>query len=404
VTAADLHNSESCAERPTALRLCVVTSCLGGPSEIWVQRQLAGFRDFLPWVLTAETKHDSGYSLPGLRVEEVVFSADSGHGWTRWPRRLLHSVSRNFYHPTWEESRRLRATISSVGADIILCHFGPVALSILPIAASLDIPLVAHFHGYDLSSSLQDRWYRWSLVGTLRRFAAIVVVGTRQQKWMLEHGVAPEQVHVIPCGVPTDEFVPLPSRPRSRIKFLAVSRLVEGKGVDYTIRAFKAVVTAGQSVELIVIGDGPERPHLATLISDLQLEPFVTLRGALPNSEVRRQMQDADVFVQHSIEAHDGWWEGFGVSLAEASATGLPIIATRCGGILDQVLHEETGLLVQQRDTAAMADAMLTLAGDEEMRRRLGANGRQRMQREYETRLQVRKLESVLFAATRLSH
>src|SRR5438876_278416 len=105
VTTSGRHNSESCAERLIRLRLCVVTSCLGRPSEIWVQRQLAVFRDFLPWVLTAERRHDSGYSIPGLRVEEVAFSAHSGDGWTRWPRRLLHSMSRNFYHPSWEQSR-----------------------------------------------------------------------------------------------------------------------------------------------------------------------------------------------------------------------------------------------------------------------------------------------------------
>ncbi len=137
---------------------------------MWIQRQLAVFQPFTPSVLTEEIRGDSGHLIRKLLRKKVAFSTNSGHGWRRWPRRLFRSVSRNFYHPTAEQSRHLRRTICSVGADEILCHFGPVAPSILPIVAPLGIPLVAHFMATTVRHA-QGSWYRWSLVGTLNRFA-----------------------------------------------------------------------------------------------------------------------------------------------------------------------------------------------------------------------------------------
>src|SRR5690606_39210585 len=116
--------------------------------------------------------------------------------------------------------------------------FGQIALRILPLATMGGIPLVAHFHGLDLSSLLRNRWYRWSLLRCLSSFDAIVVVGSHQRKWLVEHGADPEKVYLIPCGVPTSDFQPLPRPAGEQCRFIAVSRLVEGKGLEFSLRAF----------------------------------------------------------------------------------------------------------------------------------------------------------------------
>jgi glycosyltransferase involved in cell wall biosynthesis len=103
--------------------------------------------------------------------------------------------------------------------------------------------------------------------------------------------------------------------------------------------------------------------------------------------------------LQHSLVGQDGSIEGFGVSVAEAAASGIPVVATRCGGILDQVVHGETGLLVEPRDIEGMSLAMLRLAVDRELRARLGLAARQRAVALYDTATQVAKLEQVLLAA-----
>ena len=106
------------------------------------------------------------------------------------------------------------------------------------------------------------------------------------------------------------------------------------------------------------------------------LTDSVTLHGALPNDQVRRLMQTADVFLQHSVtDPQTGDEEGLPVAILEAMAEGLPVIATRHAGIPESVLDGVTGFLVDEGDTAAMANRLLDLDGDLMLRNSLGAAG-----------------------------
>ena len=304
--------------------------------------------------------------------------------------------------PSQALARELREELRRQRPVAILCHFGFMALRILPAAEDVGIPIVAHFHGLDLSSLLNDRWYRWSLIRALPRFGAMVVVGSHQRKWLIEHGADPKRVHLIPCGVPTEEFTPCPigsQDTRRSFRILSTSRLVPWKGVDYTLRAFAKFSTRAQNCELHVVGDGPERAALTKLASNLGISELVFFHGERSSAFVQAQMQQCDVFVQHSLDGDNGSVEGFGVSISEAAATGVPVIVTRCGGIPDQVVDRKTGFVLPQRDVRSMANAMIQLAQDSELRRRMGDAGRSHMVQYFDTRNQIAKLEDVLLAA-----
>ena len=90
-----------------------------------------------------------------------------------------------------------------------------------------------------------------------------------------------------------------------------------------------------------------------------------------------------------------------GVSVAEAAATGLPIVATRCGGIVDQVIDGKTGFLVEQRDVDGMAEYMVKLGLEPDLRTKMGQAGRERMVAEFDTQKQIAELESVLLDCCR---
>jgi glycosyltransferase involved in cell wall biosynthesis len=262
------------------------------------------------------------------------------------------------------------------------------------------VPLVAHFHGLDVSSALRNRWYRSSLLRHLHRFAAIVVVGSHQRRWMIQQGVTEKRIHLIPCGVPTAFFTPATEREASnRLRILAVSRLVPWKGIEESIRAFALARQSGIDAELEVVGDGTQRTELEALADHLGLQAHIRFSGPLGPADVRRCMSRSDVFVQHSLTHASGWCEGFGVSLAEAASMGLPVVATRSGGIPDQVIDGQTGFLVEERDVSAMADALVRLATDPELRKRLGAAGRQRMIECFDTTHQIAHLEQVMLDA-----
>jgi colanic acid/amylovoran biosynthesis glycosyltransferase len=387
--------------------VCVVTQQLGTVSEVWVERQIAGFRRVNPWILTCERADENGFVLPSVRVVQYACRADDSNLSNRWLRRARKLLARNFCILTTRQERDLAEIIRASGTEVLLCHFGPTALQLIAVARLLRIPIVAHFHGYDLSSKLRDRRYRWSLKLNLRRFAGLVVVGQHQARLLRQLGAPARRVYVIPCGVPVSEF-PCVQRTRNStpLRFISVSRLISGKGLNYTLEAFSKVLHAGADAELLVIGGGVEHNRLHKLAASLNISHRVTFAGPLSNEAVRDELQRADVFVQHSIEAADGWIEGFGVSLAEAAAAQLPVIATRCGGIVDQVVDGETGLLVEQRDAEGMAEAMLRLALDPGLRRRLGTAGRERMERCFDTTRQIHKLENVLLTTCqeRMAH
>ena len=285
------------------------------------------------------------YPTVGISTHVMNHPAQPMYGPGRWLLRLRNLPNGNFYGTLGHESKTLSALLDIEKPSVLLCHFGHFALRILPVAVSKGIPIVAHFHGLDVSSALkQDRWYRWSLTRSLPRFAAVVVVGAHQEKWMLDQGVSRTRLHLIPCGAPVSEYSAHPEQPSNAVRFVAVSRLVEWKGVDLTIRAFAEVATKLQQVELLVVGDGPERHSLQSLADSLGLENRIIFAGASSAEVVRKYYQSSHVFVQHSITHSSGWVEGFGVTIVEAAASGLPVVVTRSGGVGPQVIPNRNGI------------------------------------------------------------
>lgn len=394
------------APSPPAPRVPALVASLqwGVSSEVWIRRQLAGFKRIRPEVVCWERRGADTPSPDGVPVHQLNFEPQPMERPSRWLLRLRNAAHGNFYGSVGGELRALRGLLRETDARVVLCHFGHMALRLLPAASACGVPLVAHFHGLDVSSGLRNRWYRTSLLRHISRFAAIVVVGSHQRQWMLDHGVPPERVHLIPCGVPTAFFSPGPraAREAGPLRIAAVSRLVPWKGIAETIRAVAELRTRGIDAELHVVGDGDQRTELEALASQLQLGGRITFLGPRDPVFVRQLLNDSDVFVQHSLTSATGWCEGFGVSIAEAAAMELPVIATRSGGIPDQVLDGETGLLIAEHDISGMADALERLAQSPDLRARLGRAGRQRMIAHFDVDQQVSRLEAVMLAAAHL--
>lgn len=373
---------------------------LGAVSEVWMWRQIVGMMDLSPVVLTWDYMDPVNYPLDDVPVKELKYDRIPMHRGrlTRWPYRLRCLPDLDFYGSVGAERREIVRFIEQHRPDVILGQFGTAALRIWPIAKRLGIPMVAHFHGFDISQELKNKWYRWSLARHARSFSAIVVVGNHQKHWFMEHGVSEDKIHVIPCGVPTEEFTPPEVRESGTIHFVTVSRLVKQKGLHHTVNAFADVAKRSKDVRLSIIGDGPELDILKSLAGQRGVADKISFKGFRKPKEVKEQLASSHVFLQHSLNYNKAV-EGFGVSLSEAAAMELPIVATRCGGIEDQVIHGETGFLVDQHDEETMARHMGRLAEDKDLRERLGKAGRQRMLAHFDTTGQIDKLKNVLMNA-----
>ncbi|MDZ7841065.1 MAG: glycosyltransferase [Gammaproteobacteria bacterium] len=380
--------------------LCIVARKLGRTSEVWLWRQIAALDRVRPSVLTWEWLNREEFALPGVVVKDLA-----GKPWPeknnikkRWAARLERTWMRNYYAAAGSEKAHLHAAIAELRPDLLLCHTGPVALQMLPVAKALAIPIFAHFHGRDLSAALNEVWYRYSLRRCASEFSGIVVVNEGQKARLVHMGVPEERIHIIPCGAPMPDVTAASGRSKGDIiRFIGVSRLVEKKGITYTLKAFSEVLESVPNSELILIGSGPQKQELVDLARSLGIANEVDFRGSLPNHEVQNLLSSADIFVQHSVVAADDNDEGSPVSVAEAAAWSLPVVATSGVGGMDRlVVHEKTGFLVQQRDVKDMAEKMQCLAADPSLRNRFGRAARELLIDQFELHKQVAKLERAL--------
>lgn len=145
-----------------------------------------------------------------------------------------------------------------------------------------------------------------------------------------------------------------------------VGRLVPHKGHDYLFEAVKKVRKKYDRVKIIVVGSGPEEERLKRSVKTLGIDVlFLSERKDVPEL-----MKAMDIYVQPSF------WETFGLTIAEAMSSGLPVVATNVGGIPEVVLDGETGILVKPEDSDAIADALLRLIENPDLAQKMGEKGR----------------------------
>jgi len=231
-----------------------------------------------------------------------------------------------------------------------------------------------------------ERWFGRSVRETAPGFS----VHTRGQlEYLRGRGMRRKDVLVIPNMVDTERFKPTTERsadPSMRfadapLSFLSVGRLVPNKGYAHLLRAFATVAKERPEARLTIIGRGPQEARLRARIAEFGLGDKVLLHAAfVSNEELAQVYPHFDAYLQPSLV------EPFGIAVLEAMACGLPVIASRDGGMAYSVVDGETGRLVPKGDEAALAGAMLEMA-DERLRRRLGEGSQRRAREIYDWKL-----------------
>jgi glycosyltransferase involved in cell wall biosynthesis len=177
-----------------------------------------------------------------------------------------------------------------------------------------------------------------------------------------------------------------------------VGRFVERKAPQLTLLASARVHERYPHARLRMVGNGPLLDACRDLARGLGVVSAVTFLDAQPPSVIQEEMRHARAFVQHSIEAPSGDSEGTPVAILEAGASGLPVVATRHAGIPDVVIEDRTGLLVDEHDIAAMAEAMIRLIDDPALAARLGAAGRDHVRANFSMDRSLDRLWAIIAA------
>ena len=245
-------------------------------------------------------------------------------------------------------------------------------------ARPMHVPHVITVHGGDifaLRGGLMRAFKRYAL----HRADTVTVNSSVTRKAVLETAPRTDPIEVIPMGVSLDA-APDPAavtevRERHRRgdgPLLAfVGRVVEEKGVEDVVRAVGLLRERLPDTTAVIIGEGQHRPTLERLATELGLSDAVTFLGWVAPADVPAHLAAADALLAPSRQAPDGWIEAQGLSVLEAMSAGTPVVATRSGGVVDAVRHEETGLLVSERAPGEIADAVGRLVREDGLASRL---------------------------------
>ena len=223
----------------------------------------------------------------------------------------------------------------------------------------------------------------------LRCADGVTVVGPWFREKVAEYAdIALERIDILPFGVDVARFRPLGAgersavadsprgRPPRRVGFFKGFRQVYG--ATYLIRAIPTVVEALPDTRLDMIGDGPQRQRCVQLASELEIERLICWHPPQPHRNIANYIAGWDLTVVPSLR------ESFGVAALESQACGVPVVASRVGGLVETVLDGRTGLLVPPAAPEHLADAIITLLRDDDARRRMGEAGRRFVTRNYE--------------------
>ena len=317
-------------------------------------------------------------SLPA----EVFNPYDEMGSWARVPKvRVLVA------------ERRILDRVRAIGPDIVHQHWLKPTWGTTRLARRLP-PMVVSVWGKDLiwdepnREPILRRLYQRRILARACHVTATSEFLARRLDGMLRHGTP---LSIVPFGVDCDRFRPAAhgqDRATPVIGFL--KHYLPKYGADVLLRAAALLAGRGVQFRMEMYGTTDPAPY-RTLSERLRLTDRVTLHASVAHDEVPETLRRFDIFAMPSI--YDS--ETFGVAAVEAAACGLPVVASRVGGVPEVVRHGVTGLLVEPADPEALADALEGLLHDAGLRTRMAAAGRAQAERLYDWKTCVDRMEEV---------
>jgi colanic acid/amylovoran biosynthesis glycosyltransferase len=354
-----------------------------------IYRQITGLVDFETFIITKFRQNAEVF--PFRDIEKLP---PSRQGFIR--RGYLKYLQRKpplIYRGEYEATRKIL-----IRRDPLLMHiyFGNTGVHLLPLIRRWDRPCIVSFHGMDVQNRPKEKGYEQRLRELLQLVPLVLVRSQSIADRLQQLGCNPEKIRMNRTGIPLGGF---PSVEHSfpadgRWSLVQACRLVPKKGLFTTLEAFSLFRRTYPSAHLTIAGDGPLQESIENRIRELQIDHSVTLAGFLDQTRLRSLFEQAHLFVHPSYATEDGNQEGVPNSMLEAMATGLPVVATRHGGIPEAVEDGKQGYLVAEKDAAGLAAALVNLASNRELWHQFGKAASAKVSETFEQSQQVNRLEA----------
>lgn len=310
---------------------------------------------------------------------------------TKKPEKILRSLNIFQYGKLATSLRLFYAAIAGANKgtyDIVHCQFGTLSFWGM-LFRTINAPkakLVVSFRGYDISQFIQERGE--SVYDRTFAEADLFLPNCNFfKRRLLKLGCDEKKIYILYSGIDCDRFhyTPRQFHPNGKICLATVGRLVEKKGIEYSIQAVARLAKSYPNLEYKIIGCGSLKTELERLIQKLDLSDVVHLIGKKHQQEIIEILQQTHIFIAPSVTARDGNQDAPINVLKEAMAIGLPVISTDHGGIPELVENGISGFLVPERDAEAIADRLQYLIENHHIWNIIGAAARARVEKYFNT-------------------
>jgi colanic acid/amylovoran biosynthesis glycosyltransferase len=359
-------------------------------SEMWhIYRQVKALRGVKTFVVTKEVQNAERFPFDDVEIIPKRRTNLLVHGWLKFVERRPPIVYRGEY-------QTLDSLLERHGADLMHIYFGHTGVHLLPFIEQWDKPCVVSFHGADVAHKPEIKDYPGKL---LRLFNAVPLVFARSQSLaerLIHLGCPPEKLRINRTGIPLNEF-PFADRqlPRDgKWRLVQACRLIPKKGVATSLRAFAIFKKDHPNAEFFIAGKGPLQAELEMLAGGLGILRDVHFLGFLSQPKLLDLYASSHLFLHPSEISPNQDQEGVPNSVLEAMATGLPVAATRHGGIPEAVDHGRTGFLVAEEDHVGLANAMQLITSSPLLLKQMGEQAHAAILQRFAQDAQIDQLES----------
>lgn len=367
------------------------------PSELWLQRMIEVLEPHIA-VIACRAPVEPYWRgrIPASRIYDRP---------SRVHERLLDRVG--FHRLTsYTAESQLEALIHKKGITRIFAHYLHYALEFESLWKRLKIPIFVHSHGVDMEWDItlsndpaQRKFppdYR-SRVVELSKRATIITNSKISAAKLYAAGIQENRVIVKYYGVPQDSPPPRRHEAYAELNVLYLGRLVDFKGPDLVMHAFNRACDLGFRGNLTIAGDGAMRPACDLIRNQSAYRDRIKMLGIVDAATGVALRAAADIFTAHNhVGPVSGREEALGVSILEAMSCGLPVITGRSGGVLETVVHEETGLLITPGDVEEHAAAFLKLEREPSVRLAMGSAAIKQVQEKFSLEREKQHLISIL--------
>ncbi len=355
-----------------------------------IYRQIVSLRRVRPIVITQKRENAALFPFDHL----TIVKKPATHFLRRiWNKQMLDEP--------WQLSPGELSTITKLlnaeQARLLHIYFGHIAVHLLPLIRSWPHPSIVSFHGADVMVDMNKPAYRQATMDMLSTIRRVLVRSESLRRAVINLGCDERKIEILRTGIPLDQFsFRERSVPRNgEWRLVQACRLIEKKGLPVTLRAFAIFKKEHPNAVLEMAGEGPLLPSLKNLAAELNLADSVRFRGFLSQEELLEVFYKSHIFVHPSETGRDGNQEGVPNSMLEAMATGLPVFATKHGGIPEAIENGVSGVLVAERDIEGLAEKLLKAAKNPASLGDIALAGADRVTREFDQKKQVQRLEEI---------